>query len=591
MARSSFEVALVLSATDRATRVIAEATRNINQRITSVGQTADKAFDVGKNAAAVGAGFTAILAGPLSAAAKMESLNVSLRTSFQGNEAAAADAFNKINKFAAATPYGLDEVTTGFIKLKNMGLDPSEEALTAYGNTASAMGKSLNDMVEAVADAATGEFERLKEFGIKASSEGDKVTFLFQGVKTTVGKNSKEIEQYLKYVGNVKFAGGIEAQSKTVNGMLSTLKDGVIMTAAKIGTTILPRVKDLMNAITPVIDRISKWVERNPRLTSTLLAIVAAMAALSFTVSAFAFIFGGLMKLYQGMLAVKRAYIFLTTSERVANIAKAISTGAATVATWAATAAQWALNAAMYANPIGLVILAVIALIAIVILLVKNWDKVSAFFKNLWEKIKGYFLQAWDFIKKYGLYLIGPVGWAIKGWSLLIKFFPQMWESIKAAFSAAVAWIAGLVTTFYNIGVNIIQGIWNGIKAKASALWDFVKGIGKGIANAFKTVLGIASPSKVFMDYGVNITEGAKKGIEKGSPSVISASGGMAKSVSPVSNRSGGSSGGGGINVTFAPVISGSGNAQDIAAQVRALFPEFMRMMEDKLARKARLSY
>ena len=51
------------------------------------------------------------------------------------------------------------------------------EVAAAYGDTASAMGKSLDDMVEAVADAATGEFERLKEFGIRASKNGDRVSF------------------------------------------------------------------------------------------------------------------------------------------------------------------------------------------------------------------------------------------------------------------------------------------------------------------------------------------------------------------------------------------------------------------------------
>lgn len=592
MAKTAFEVALILSASDKATRVITEATKKITTQIKSVGETASKAFDVGRNAAAIGTGFTAILAGPLAAAAKMESLNIALKSSFKGNEEQAAAAFKNINDFASKTPYELDGVTTAFLRLKNAGLDPSNKALEAYGNIASSTpGKTLMDFVEAVGDAVTGENERLKEFNITASKSGDFIDYTFQGVTTRVKNNGKAIEQYLQYIGNVKFAGSMMAQGKSLNGMWSTLKDGVVTTAAKIGATILPRVKELMDRITPVIDRISKWVERNPKLTSTILAVTAALAALSFTVSAFAFIFGGLLKIYQAALAVKRAYIFLTTSERVANIAKAVSTGAATVATWAATAAQWALNAAMYANPIGLVILAVIALIAIVVLLVKNWDKVSAFFKNLWEKIKSYFWQAWEFVKKWGWLFIGPVGWSIKAWSLLIQFFPQMWEKIKGWFMAAVNWFIGLHVKFFNIGVDIIQGIWNGIKSKAAALWDFVKGIGKGIANAFKTVLGIASPSKVFMDYGVNIAEGAKKGIEKGSPAAVGASGGMAQSIAPVPNRGSRSGTGGAINVTFAPVINGGGNSQDISSQVRAMFPEFMRMLKDEMDRKARLAY
>ncbi len=97
-----------------------------------------------------------------------------------------------------------------------------------YGLTVtppSAMGKSLNQMIEAVADATTGEYERLKEFGIKSSSEGDKVKFTFRGVTTTVNKNAKEISDYLKSLGEVEFAGGMERQMDTLGGKLSNLSD------------------------------------------------------------------------------------------------------------------------------------------------------------------------------------------------------------------------------------------------------------------------------------------------------------------------------------------------------------------------------
>jgi hypothetical protein len=59
--------------------------------------------------------------------------------------------------------------------------------------------------------------ERLKEFGIKAKSQGDQVTFTFQGVSTTVGKNSREIEAYLRSIGDVQFAGAMEEQADTLN--------------------------------------------------------------------------------------------------------------------------------------------------------------------------------------------------------------------------------------------------------------------------------------------------------------------------------------------------------------------------------------
>ena len=87
------------------------------------------------------------------------------------------------------------------------------------------MGKGLNQMIEAVADAATGEFERLKEFGIKASKQGDDIEFTFQNVKTTVGNNAIEISKYLTDLGNNQFAGAMEERAKTLDGAISNLSD------------------------------------------------------------------------------------------------------------------------------------------------------------------------------------------------------------------------------------------------------------------------------------------------------------------------------------------------------------------------------
>lgn len=176
---------------------------------------------------------------------KFEKLEASLRT-VTGSAEKAGVAFGFIQNFAATTPFQLEEVTDAFIKLKALGLNPSEEALTSYGNTAVAMGKSLNQMIEAVADAATGEFERLKEFGIKAKSQGDQVTFTFQGVSTTVGKNAKEIEGYLRSIGEVQFAGAMEEQAKTLNVALSNMGDAFSKLVKAIGDAGLT---DLLTAV------------------------------------------------------------------------------------------------------------------------------------------------------------------------------------------------------------------------------------------------------------------------------------------------------------------------------------------------------
>jgi hypothetical protein len=142
-----------------------------------------------------------------------------------GSKEKAADAFERLQKFAASTPYSVKESIQAFIKLKNLGLDPTEAALNSYGNTASAMGKSLDQFIEAVADASVSEFERLKEFGIKAKNQGDTIAFTFRKNKTEVANNAAAIEQYLQNLGKNEFGGAMERQAATYDGAVSNMGD------------------------------------------------------------------------------------------------------------------------------------------------------------------------------------------------------------------------------------------------------------------------------------------------------------------------------------------------------------------------------
>lgn len=155
---------------------------------------------------------------------EFDKLNAGLITATGSSEKAAV-AFGALQNFASKTPYTLSQAVEGFTKLVNLGLTPSERALMSYGNTAASMGKDLSQFIEAVADAATSEFERLKEFGIKASQNGDKVTFTFKGMTKTIGNNAAEIEQYLMRLGETDFAGAMENRMKTLDGAISNLGD------------------------------------------------------------------------------------------------------------------------------------------------------------------------------------------------------------------------------------------------------------------------------------------------------------------------------------------------------------------------------
>lgn len=157
-------------------------------------------------------------------ATQFESLEAQLKTA-TGSAQNAKLAFGALQDFAVDTPYDLAQTVDAFIKLTNLGLTPSERALKSYGNTASALGKRLDEMVRAVANSTVGEFETLKAFGIKARTEADGIAFTFQGVTTKVKNSAKDIESYFITLGESKFGNAMSERMVTLEGKLSNLGD------------------------------------------------------------------------------------------------------------------------------------------------------------------------------------------------------------------------------------------------------------------------------------------------------------------------------------------------------------------------------
>lgn len=219
---------------------------------------------MGRMAAIAG---TAVVAGMaflgksvLDTSAKFESYAATLET-IEGSAAGAEKALDWIANFAKTTPYEVDELTAAFVKLRSYGLDPMDGTMVTIGDTASAMGKSLNQAVEAWADATTGEFERLKEFGIRAKQQGDQVTFFWtqngQEQSRVVKKTSTDIQKFLNDVMGRKFAGAMVRQSKTWNGMMSNLGDSWTDLQRRIGDAgFFDAVK---NKLGDVMDVINNW--------------------------------------------------------------------------------------------------------------------------------------------------------------------------------------------------------------------------------------------------------------------------------------------------------------------------------------------
>lgn len=157
-------------------------------------------------------------------AKQFESLEAQLKTA-TGSAENAKVAFDALTDFATQTPFDLAQTVDAFIKLTNLGLTPSERAMRSYGNTASAMGKTLEDMVLAVSNATVGQFMNLRQFGIKAAAEADGIAFTFQGTTTKVKNSAKDIEEYFIALGEAKFGNSMSERMATLEGLISNLGD------------------------------------------------------------------------------------------------------------------------------------------------------------------------------------------------------------------------------------------------------------------------------------------------------------------------------------------------------------------------------
>lgn len=193
----------------------------------------------------------------ISTSATFEGFETSL-TTIEGSAEKARASMDWIADFAAKTPYDLEGVTDAFIKLKAYGIDPVDGTLLMLGDTASAMNKPLNQAVEAFADATNFQFERLREFGLTASQKGNEVTFQWtkngKALTQVVKKNGAEIQKFLKDHFGSTFSGAMIRQSKTWNGMMSTLSDSWQIFQKRVGdagffNAVKSRLGDLLDYI------------------------------------------------------------------------------------------------------------------------------------------------------------------------------------------------------------------------------------------------------------------------------------------------------------------------------------------------------
>lgn len=425
------------------------------KQIGAGGKRVAQGVKVGVAAALLAYGSAAMAAGNLvGTASDFENFQTILETT-EGSAAKAEKAMKWVQNFAVKTPYELDQVTNGFVKLRAYGLDPTQGMMTSLGDMSAAMGAPLIQSVEAMADAVMGENERLVAFGIKASKSGGKITYAYTNAAgeaaTAVVKAGDKIaiQQKLMAIMNERYGGSMARMSATWDGMMGNLSDQWTKFQLMIMQSgLFDWMKDKLQMILDTINAmeadgtLQEWATNIGETIQNALINIWNFATGTFEV----------IKTLKGYLTTAADYV--GGWKNLSKILAAIVFAPTLIAT-AAGLVQIAtglglLSAALMANP---VMLAIGLIAGGVYLIYKNWDAIAPYFKAVWDGIKSAASTVWDWMKT--AFAWSPMDLLASGWGSITAYFSTLWTDVKTT----------------------ISDTWDGIKAIFAGEWlpDFSK--------------------------------------------------------------------------------------------------------------------
>lgn len=127
-----------------------------------------------------------------------------------------------------------------------------------------------------------------------------------------------------------------------------------------------------------------------------------------------------------------------------------------------------------------------------------------------------FFAQNWETVRTVLIGVGIVLGILAAGAALVLAPFLLFTAAVLAVVGAVafvIGWVASHVGDWFSAGADLIGGLIDGITSKFTGAVDAVKQFGNDVLAAFKRVTGIASPSRVFEDYGQFTVEGYVRGI------------------------------------------------------------------------------
>lgn len=239
-----------------------------------------------------------------------------------------------------------------------------------------------------------------------------------------------------------------ENYAKSFNTMIESLKKA-FQPMVDVFTQVMPYV---YNFITAIANMIIKFNEAHPFLAKLIQGFLMLIPVLTLILSPLSIGIG----LFNGMIAAFSS-IWLLIGPLVTGLAAMSGT-------------------------VMLVAGAIVGLVAVGVLLYKNWDTIKAKATEVWQAVKTVFVQTWDAIKAK----------TSEAWQAVKNTVLSVWQSITNVFNTSVSVISNLISTAWNAIKSTTQTVFNAIKSSVTIIWDSIKSTIQSVVNTLKSVVSMA---------------------------------------------------------------------------------------------------
>lgn len=142
-----------------------------------------------------------------------------------GNIESARDKFWELNALEDKTAISTDKLTQAYLTLGNNGLNRTTKQLEKYAAIAQGTNKDITGLAQNISNFVNGRLQSLKEYGITAEKNGNKVVMSFKGEKKEIEATSEALEQYLGQLADTQFGGVLEARTNTLTASFERLQN------------------------------------------------------------------------------------------------------------------------------------------------------------------------------------------------------------------------------------------------------------------------------------------------------------------------------------------------------------------------------